>query len=238
MMRILTLTIVSLFLLASCEESSNKVSYKVDPNNHEVQVKEVLQASAYTYLFVKEKSDEYWIAVARMEANTGSTYYYVKSMEMNNFTSKDLSRTFDRVLFIDNLSNGPIPAETEQVVAEPHQNIKPVIEKKEVKVEKREGTISIAELYQNSAKYNNQVVKVIGEVTKFNTAIMKKNWAHIQDGTVSGEYFDLTVTTLETVAIGDVVIFEGKVSLKKDFGAGYYYEVILEDASATNASVR
>ncbi|NOU48840.1 MAG: hypothetical protein HOO86_17520 [Bacteroidales bacterium] len=239
-MRILTIAVISLFLLASCEQGGSKVSYKVDPNDHEVRVKEVLQASAYTYLLVKENGDEYWIAVSRMDnAAEGNVFHYNKSMEMKNFTSKDLSRTFDKVLFIDNLSSAPIPAasETAVVTQQPHQNIKPVLEKKEVKVEQREGTISIAELYNNSAKYENQMVKVVGEVTKFNTGIMKKNWAHIQDGTVSGSNFDLTVTTLEVVNLGDVVIFEGKISLKKDFGAGYYYEVILEDAKATNASM-
>ena len=59
---------------------------------------------------------------------------------------------------------------------------------------------------------------------------MHRNWAHIQDGTKSGEQFDLTVTTMENVKVGDVVIFEGTVSLKKDFGAGYFYEVIVENA--------
>lgn len=241
-MRILTIAIVTLFILSACETGGTKVSYKVDPNNHEVKVKEVVQASAYTYLLVKENSDEYWIAVSRMEAAEGNVYHYSRSMEMKNFTSKDLSRTFDKVLFIDNLSTAPIPESKEEAAVaqtqQPHQNIKPVLEKKEVKVEQREGTISIAELYDNRAKYENKVVKVIGQVTKFNTGIMKKNWAHIQDGTVSGENFDLTVTTLDVIPLGEVVIFEGKVSLKKDFGAGYFYEVILEDAAATNATVR
>jgi hypothetical protein len=238
-MRILTIAIVSLFLLAACDSGGTKVSYKVDPNNHEVKVKEVLQASAYTYLLVKENGDEYWIAVSRMEAAEGNVFHYNRSMEMKNFTSKDLSRTFDKVLFIDNLSNAPIPASSEEaaMTQQPHQNIKPVLEKKEVKVGQHEGTISIAELYNNRAKYENQVVKVVGEVTKFNTGIMKKNWAHIQDGTVSGENFDLTVTTLDVVPIGEVVIFEGKISLKKDFGAGYFYEVIMEDAKASRTSM-
>jgi hypothetical protein len=240
-MRILTIAIVTLFLLAACESGGTKVSYKVDPNNHEVKVKEVVQASAYTYLLVKENGEEYWIAVSRMDASEGNIFHYNRSMEMKNFTSKDLSRTFDKVLFIDNLSTAPIPASTEEAAVtqqQPHQNIKPVLEKKEVKVEQREGTITLSELYDNRAKYENQVVKVIGQVTKFNTGIMKKNWAHIQDGTVSGENFDLTVTTLDVIPVGEVVIFEGKISLKKDFGAGYFYEVILEDATATNASVR
>jgi hypothetical protein len=30
--------------------------------------------------------------------------------------------------------------------------------------------------------------------------------------------------------LGDVVVFNGKVTLNKDFGAGYKYSVILEEA--------
>ena len=62
---------------------------------------------------------------------------------------------------------------------------------------------------------------------------MNKNWVHLQDGTKDGTNFDLTITTLDSVKAGDIVVFEGKVTLDKDFGAGYFYEVILEDAKLT-----
>lgn len=42
--------------------------------------------------------------------------------------------------------------------------------------------------------------------------------------------FDLTITTNEKVNVGDVITFEGKISLNKDFGAGYSYKVIMEEA--------
>jgi hypothetical protein len=59
---------------------------------------------------------------------------------------------------------------------------------------------------------------------------MKTNWVHIQDGTNNDGSFDLTITTDEVTKVGDVVTFEGVVAVKKDFGAGYYYEVIVEKA--------
>lgn len=34
----------------------------------------------------------------------------------------------------------------------------------------------------------------------------------------------------EQVNVGDVVAFEGKISLNKDFGAGYAYDVLMEEA--------
>jgi hypothetical protein len=60
---------------------------------------------------------------------------------------------------------------------------------------------------------------------------MNRNWVHIQDGTKDKDKYDLTVTTLETVKVGDVVIFEGVVSVGKDIGAGYFYDVLIEDAT-------
>jgi hypothetical protein len=66
---------------------------------------------------------------------------------------------------------------------------------------------------------------------KFSGGIMNRNWVHIQDGTKDKDKYDLTVTTLETVKVGDVVIFEGVVSVGKDIGAGYFYDVLIEDAT-------
>ena len=73
-------------------------------------------------------------------------------------------------------------------------------------------------------------MKIKGQVTKFSPNIMGKNWVHIQDGTNDSGNYDLTVTTNDVVKVGDVVTFEGTIVLKKDFGAGYFYEVIMEDA--------
>jgi hypothetical protein len=78
------------------------------------------------------------------------------------------------------------------------------------------------------------VVRLRGEVTKYNPAIMNVNWLHMQDGTEYNGEFDLTVTTTATVQIGDVVTIEGKVALNKDFGAGYIYNIIIENAAILN----
>jgi len=59
---------------------------------------------------------------------------------------------------------------------------------------------------------------------------LSKNRIHIQDGIKDGENFDLTITTLDKAAVDEVVTFEGTITLKKDFGYGYFYELIMEDA--------
>jgi len=242
-MRNLFLLFFSLVILSACDSSANKVSYAVDPANRTVEVTEVIQANAYSYLNVKEGNKQFWIAVPSMEAQKGDELHFTQSMEMTDFYSRDLDRTFDLVLFVDNVSRLPVPAATptlgnmqqpKQQDAAAHEG-RPKTDKKEIKVEAKDGAIQLAELFENAEKYNNKRIKVTGEITKFNSRIMGKNWAHIQDGTAYGKYFDLTVTTQDVIPVGDIVIFEGTLVLNKDLGSGYFYEFLLEDAVATRA---
>ncbi len=67
---------------------------------------------------------------------------------------------------------------------------------------------------------------------KANSGIMGKNWLHLRDGSGTQEKADndITITTDGTAAVGDVVVVTGVVRLDKDFGAGYAYPVIIEEA--------
>lgn len=238
-MRIIFLTIIVVFgvYFSSCQSNQNSSN----PNEHKVIVAEVLQANEYTYLRVKENDKELWMAVTKMEAQVGETYYYEKGMPMTDFKSRDLNRTFKEILFLESLSKTPIVTNKDISKTSPHgdgvqtdQNItpqKPNIEKKEVVVEHKNGEISIAELFKNKDKYAGKTIKVKGEVVKYSPEIMSKNWIHLQDGTDFEGKFDLTITTSSTdIKVDDIVILEGIVSINKDFGYGYFYEVLLEDA--------
>ena len=78
-------------------------------------------------------------------------------------------------------------------------------------------------------------MSVRGKVVKYNPDIMGRNWIHLRDGSGSRDKKDddITVTTTETAAVGEVVVVRGTVHLDRDFGAGYAYPVILEDAQIT-----
>ena len=71
---------------------------------------------------------------------------------------------------------------------------------------------------------------VDGEVVKVNPAIMGKNWVHLQDGSRYGGNVDITITTNDVVKVNDVATFEGVVILDKDFGYGYAYDILVEEA--------
>ena len=89
---------------------------------------------------------------------------------------------------------------------------------------------TVQEVYQEKAKLNGKHVTLRGKVVKYSEAIMGKNWLHLRDGTGKEPANDLTVTTQAKAKVGDTVLVEGTVTLDKDLGAGYKYDVIIEDA--------
>jgi len=239
---LLTIAIVFGVYFSSCQ--SNQAPS--NPNEHKIVVSEVLQANEYTYLHGTDNDKDVWMAVPKMDATVGETYYYNGGFPMTNFQSKDLNRTFAEVLFVDVVSKTPIVQNNQQQqAANPHGNNvpntgnitdaqKPKVEKSDVKVEHSNGEISISELFKNKDSYNGKKVKVKGKVVKFSPEIMSKNWIHLQDGTDFDGKFDLTITTTSTdVKVDDIVTLEGTLTTNKDFGFGYFYEVLIEDASIT-----
>jgi hypothetical protein len=195
---------------------------------HTAVVQEVIQATSYTYLKVKEADNEFWIAVTKRQIEPGATISFADALEMTDFQSKDLQRTFDKIYFVSRIVGDGL-SESQQSMSMPLR-MKPELEKKEISIEPAQGGVTIGELFANRNSYGDKTVLVKGQVTKVNRAIMDRNWVHLQDGTSDSGSFDLTVTTNDDVKVGDVVTFEGKIALNKDFGAGYTYEVIMEQA--------
>lgn len=237
-MKLIYLFISMALLTVSCQSNSTSEKNKIkNPNQHEVVVKEVIQTSSYTYVLLEEEDAQYWAAVSKAEIEEGKTYYYDSFMEMKDFPSKELNKTFESIYFLSDLSDQPIPSAAEMAEQQHTGKVNTGVNET-ISVAPVEGGISIEELYKNKSGYAEQIVTVTGQVTKVNTGIMGKNWLHIQDGTAEGEYYDLTITTDDIASIGDVVIFQGKISLNKDFGYGYAYDVLMEDAKKQNLPVQ
>jgi len=104
-----------------------------------------------------------------------------------------------------------------------------IVKKMDIKLEPCHGCTSISSLLSNKQSFSGKVIRVKGQVTKFNPEIMGKNWVHIQDGSEFQGGFDLTITTDKKVSLGDTVTFEGKIVLDKDFGYGYFYNILMEE---------
>ncbi len=238
--KLFVLTLMAVMVIFACDSKERVKAPAQNPQAaaphqtmgaaHTVLVKEAIHANSYTYLFVSEGDKEYWIATAKQPIEAGMTMYYDQGLEMPDFTSKEIDRTFESIFFVGKMRGASSAA---QGGMGSKKTIEPV---KEISIEKVAGSISIEELYSNKADYAGKVVTVQGQVTKFNAGIMGRNWVHLQDGTKSGDAFDVTITTQAVVSKDDVVIFSGKVALDKDFGAGYIYDLIIEEADLSAES--
>jgi hypothetical protein len=106
---------------------------------------------------------------------------------------------------------------------------------KPITVEKAKGAdaYTVSETYEKAGDLNKKTIVVRGKVVKVSKGIMGKNWVHLRDG--SGDpgkgTNNLVVTTQDVPNVGDVVTARGTLHKDKDFGAGYKYQVIVEEAT-------
>jgi len=93
----------------------------------------------------------------------------------------------------------------------------------------------VEELFTQKTGLKDKAVTVKAQVVKFSPGIMGRNWIHLRDGSGKADKntHDVTVTTQDDVKVGDVVTIKGTVKLDRDFGAGYAYPVIIEDAKVS-----
>jgi len=91
----------------------------------------------------------------------------------------------------------------------------------------------VAELWTKQDELSGSEVSVRDKVAKFMPGILDRNWVRLVDGTGEGDSAMITVTTDQYVRIGDVVLVRGQLAQDVDFGAGYVYDVIIEQASLT-----
>lgn len=215
-------------------------------------VEETLDASDYTYMRLRTNGGgETWAAITKAKVKKGDRVTVVNAMSMDGFESKTLNRKFERIVF-GSLGEGKAGAAAAPVsahgvaadapkgppLAAPHAKVaEGPADAGDVRVPKAEGkdARTVAQIFAERAQLKDKTVTVRGKVVKANTGIMGRNWYHIRDGSGSREKKDddLTVTTGDPAAVGDVVVVKGVVHVDKDFGAGYQYPVVLEDAKIT-----
>lgn len=193
---------------------------------HKVEVVEILQTQSYTYLNVKENDSLRWLAMPKTEAEVGELYYYQGGNEMVDFRSTSLDRTFESILFLGGVVKVPSADDNEQKSTAKDSGS---ATKLDIKVEPLEDGITIDELFQNKEKYEGKSVKIKAKVTQLNESIMGRNWLHLQDGTDYNGNFDLVATSQMIASADQIVIVEGVVVLNKDFGYGYFYDLLLEN---------
>jgi len=220
-------------------------------------VVETINTAGYTYVQVDTGQDKIWAATTQFAVKNGDIVTLLGGMPMSNFHSKSLNRDFQMIYFTGKIligSGGAVGADSAPVLPPGHPALpgeaQPALPPNHPSltgqpappaavnldgIKKAEGGLTVQEIVLGGPKLSGQVVKVRGRIVKYNGMVMGKNWLHIQDGSGSIDQRDndLTVTTATPAKLGDTVLVTGKITTNKDFGAGYRYAVILEDAGVT-----
>jgi len=190
-------------------------------------VVDTLQGGGYTYMQIDDTKKKYWVAVEGTKVEKGTEVRFTEELKAKNFESKSLNRTFDEIVFASNLQyrtnvpeKGNLELITEQVKESPY---------------KQNGTMSVKEAWEKRVSLKDKTIAIRGRVVKASANIIGRNWIHIQDGTGEGsEVGRIVFTSKELPKVGDVVTASGVVSVDKDFGSGYFYKIIVENATFNN----
>jgi hypothetical protein len=226
------------------------------PAAYSGKVAETQDVSPYTYVrLVDGTGKEIWAAVPQTQLKIGEEIALQDGIVMTNFSSKTLNRTFESIVFAAGFVRGSEndagrtaagagagSAGAGQSEGSPQGmtsqsgggSSRAIASFAGVKVEKSaaKNGYTVAELFDKAADLNNRKVTVKGMVVKISPNIMGKNWIHIQDGTgdPAKNTHDLVVTSQALAEKGSIVSLEGVLAADKDFGFGYKYDVLIEDA--------
>lgn len=224
--RLLVLIVFSLFAFtgqAAAYDTSAGVSKGASQNGT---VLETMEGGGYTYMKLDQDGNMLWIAVRRADVAVGDKVEYIEQMRIPNFTSKTLNKFFDEIVFAK--------LRGEHATASPMQPV-PEIAVGDEPIEKAEGGYTIAEVFANKEALKGKLIRVRGRVVKVSQAIMYRNWIHLKDGTGEKGSDKIVFRSEDEVAeVGSIVTAEGRLETEKDFGYGYRYEVLVEDASFSN----
>ena len=198
---------------------------------HTISVNEVLPATRYVYLNVSEGDSKFWIATRKQEIKKGETYFYRGGLLKTNFESKEYNKVFDTIYLISNLVSKDHSQHTDNLNTSV-QKSNPIAQKEDIpthteKIVEHKGSLTIAELIKDPKKYEGHTIQLSGKCVKVNPNIMDRNWLHLQDG--SKDDYDLVITSNTFVPEGSAITIRATVVLNKDFGAGYKYDLILEN---------
>jgi len=253
-MTLLKLTLIALFSTTLyAEQGSNNTQQSVQIDMHggkEVKmpshmttktsgifygkVLEIKDAMGYKYLKVNEDGKELWVAIANAPVAVGDKIGYDKNTIMHDFESKTLNQKFKEIIFASDVY---LP----QKVQKP-QSMKEMLglsttapkEEKPAKPFVKKETYTIEEVHMWRKSLEGQTITLDATVYKVSHQIMKLDWTHLGDGTGDEKKLtdDLVFTSASTaIKSGDKVTATGKVIVNKDFGFGYFYKVLIQDAT-------
>lgn len=250
-----TLSLLTILTLSYAEETKidmhagkevkmpSSMSMKKNSSIFYGKVLEIKPAMGYKYLKIQEQDKQTWVAIANAPVKVGDKIGFDKKTLMKDFKSKSLDQEFKEIYFASDVY---LPEKTTKpksmkemlglgaiATKDPHISIEPKDETPAKPFIKKD-TYTIEEIHMWRKNLKDQIITLEGTVSKVSHGIMKRDWVHIGDG--SGNEKKLThdlvfTTTSTTIKTGDKILAKGKVIVDKDFGYGYFYKVIIENAT-------
>ncbi len=228
----------------------NSASPTPPPMSVKGQVLEVMEVESFTYLRLNTQDGEIWAAVVNAHLKKGANVTIKNVVLMNNFESKSLKKVFPTILFGELGTSGNSALGIDKYMSVAHPGLTPApahaglprikdavassTAQSDEHIPKASGAnaMTIEEIVSKAAALKGQPVLVRGKVVKYNAGIMGKNWIHLRDGSgaEARNTNDILVTTTDQVKTGDVITVRGVIATDKDFGAGYSYKVLIEEA--------
>lgn len=231
-------TLLAIYMLAAVTlgyAADNPASVSPAATVVKGEVLEVKDVESYTYLRLKTKDGETWAAVGKAPVKKGAEVTIDNVMVMKNFESKSLKKTFPSILFGTLAGAGGGASGAGNSMAAAHSDVAKAVVDGDIQISKARGenARTVAEIMTKGAELKDKPVLVHGKVVKYNAGIMGKNWIHLRDGSGSAanNTNDVLVTTKNQTKVGDVLMVKGVVHTDKDFGSGYSYKVLIEEAT-------
>jgi hypothetical protein len=191
----------------------------------EGKVIETMNSGGYTYAHLEHDGAKVWIAGPETKLAVGTSLGKMAGTLMTDFRSNTLNRTFDRIYFVGGFPGAaPVPATGSATIA-----TAPAGADEKIAAAPNGKTVAAVWAAKDALKGKPMIVR--GKVVKLNNGIMGRNWVHLRDGTGANGTNDLLVTTQDVAKLGDVVTATGTIATKQDFGAGYAYDVMIENAT-------
>lgn len=192
-------------------------------------VSQSMNGAGYTYMLVSEGGDSIWIACPEVRVNVGDRVYFAEGMPMPGYESKSLNKKFDMVYFIPGISltkEGLQRQQYDQQTAKKSVEDSSTINLAGIK----KADLTIGEIYDNRRTLHGASIAVRGKVIKYSPGLLGYNWIQLQDGSGTTGSNDLIITTKDKARFGDTITARGRITVNKDYGYGYVYDVIMEDA--------
>ena len=201
-------------------------------------VVETMESGGYTYVRLEE--NDRWLAGPPTTVVIGDNVEYIYAVEMGEFHSRTLDRTFNNIMFtpslkVTNLVRAEAHAESASVatmgdelgIAKSTSTAAP----ESGEITPLDGGKTIDVIRAEYQQLKGQQISLRAKVMKVSKNILGKNWITLQDGTGKAPENTLLATSAELVEIGDLVTAKGTVNTDVDLGSGYKYKVVLEETT-------